>query len=169
MNTTSPQEPHLYVFPGAAGHQLFGDVVALVRFAGRRMAVVLPVPIGRVRVHAGRRGVRHPGRGHQPHGLAPVHRPIGYGPGPVFGRQRPGTVVQLHLGRHADRLVVGLHARQVRGGRARRIGHLFVHAIRLKRNRREPGQNAVVIIFRARPIVRTKITRTRVKTKQIKT
>lgn len=126
----------LYVLARTPGDQLLGDVFAPadVRLVGPigHFRVPLPVPVRRVRVHAGRRRVRHPRRGHQPDGFARGHRPRANGVRPVAGRRGPGTVGHLHRGRHADRLVVGLHAGQVRGGRARRVGHLFVHAIRLR-------------------------------------
>lgn len=128
---------HLYVPAGVAGDQLFGDVLAPsdvrpVRRLGQ-IGVRLPVPVRGVRVQPGRRRVRDPGRGHQTHRLARGHRPVGYRARAVAGRHRPRTVVRSHRGGQPDRLVVGLHARQIRGGRARRVGHLFVHAVRLKR------------------------------------
>lgn len=129
----------LEILAGTPGDQLLGDVLATtgvrhVRVLGHA-DVRLPIPVGRVRVQPSRWSVRHPGRGDQPDGFAFGHRPVGYGADPILGHHRPGTVVQLHLGRQTEHLVVGLHARQVRGGRARRVGHLFVHAIRLQHKR----------------------------------
>jgi len=127
----------LNVLSGTPRHQLFGDVFALARVRQvRHVRVRLPVPVRDVRVRARRRRVRHPGRGHQPDGFALGHRPLGDGLRPVLGRQRAETVVQFHPGRQPDRLEVGLHARQVRRGRARRVGHLSVHAIRLEQDGR---------------------------------
>lgn len=132
-------QTHLEIFARASGDQLFGDVVAFAQVAFRvfvdHVRVRFPRPVSRVRVRSGRRRVRHSGRGHDPRGFARGHRPLGYGLRPVLRGQRPPTVVPFHRGRQPDRLEIGFHARQVSGGRARRIGHLFVHAIRLKRNR----------------------------------
>lgn len=97
------------------------------------VVVALPFPLGHVRVRARRRGVRHPHVGHHARPFAHPLRPPHAGLRLVAGIGAGHTVTHGHGAGHADGLDVALHARQVRCGRARRVGHLTVHAISLKR------------------------------------
>jgi len=130
---------NLEISTGVSGDQLLGNVLAPrdVRLAlghGDHVVVRLPVPVRDVRERAGRGRVSHPGRGHDAGGLAGPLRPLHDGRRAVALGHRGRTVGQAHFGRDADRGFVVLDAAQIGRGRARRIGHLAVHAIRLSHN-----------------------------------
>jgi len=84
-----------------------------------------------VGVSSSRRCVRHP---HVGHDACPLARPLS----PQHTGHRlvcwfiAGQAIPVgHCARHANGLDVALHARQVRRGRASRVGHLAVYAVGL--------------------------------------
>lgn len=71
MSGTTPPPvfiPHIDVH---VGDKLCGNVLAtLLQGQGRHISVPVPVPVHRVNIRAGWRGVLHPCGGHQSYGLS---------------------------------------------------------------------------------------------------
>ena len=116
------------------GGELLGDVLAPGRDGlGRHVRVALPVAVGRVRVHGGRRGMGDAGR----------RDDAGRLPGPLgHGGQaqdllafRPGTVADLDLAVDADDVVACLDAGHHRHGGRRGVGDLRVMRVGLRQSR----------------------------------
>lgn len=93
--------------------------------------VTLPVPVGHVGVRSCWRGVRHSHVGHHACPFAGQLRPLHARHRLVGGIVAGQTIAVAYVAGYADGLDVTFHARQVRRGRARRVGHLTVHTISL--------------------------------------
>lgn len=140
--TASGPGAYLEVPARIAPYQLPGNVLAqrpVGHAPGPRQHVIvrLPIPVRRVRVRAGRRRVRNPGRGNDTGGLTGPLGPLHDGRDPAVLGHRRRAVRQRNFGRHADRADIVLDAAKVRRRRASRIGHLSVDAVSLFHRERE--------------------------------
>jgi len=82
--------------------------------------------------------VRHSHGAHHARPLARLLRPLHAGRQLVFEVVGRHTVAAHHVAGHADRPEVALHARHERRRRARRVGHLAVHAVSLREFENKP-------------------------------
>lgn len=85
-----------------------------------------------VRVRSRRRRVRHSHVGHHARPLARLLSPLHTGHHLIFRVVCGQTLAIAHVAGQTDRLEIAFDARQVRRGRARRVGHLTVHAVCLR-------------------------------------
>lgn len=130
-------EDHLEALAHRLLHQLAGNVDGLlgITVPVRHLPVVLPVAIRSVGIDASRRGMCHPGGGHQSRILARRLSPLGDAHHLVLLHSVALAVVPRHLRVDANGSVVALDAAQVGGGRAGGVRHLPVDAVRLRQAR----------------------------------
>ncbi|SPP87764.1 blast:Membrane-bound alkaline phosphatase, partial [Drosophila guanche] len=133
----SAAKDHLQLAAHLAACQLVGNVLdARVGAAvGEHLRIVLPVPLGNVSVDTGGRGMRHTGGGHQTRPLARIHGPLGDRVDVRVLVQHGRAVGAGHHAIDANGALLALDAAQVRGGRARRVGHNLVHGVGLREAR----------------------------------